>query len=115
MFSILRAFLICWLASGVFGCATKPPEATAQETDQVFNALFACLHAAAKKLDDNRSDATSIAMAMKPLCAGEFSQSRDIEGRRLNPTARVLYDRKELEAFLSIATTVVLDERSKRR
>jgi hypothetical protein len=112
-----HGLLIVIIAICLFGCtnASSVVEASSQEKTDTFDALFACLHSAAKKLDDGRSDATSIAFGMRPICEGEFRRTRDIEGRKLNPMARRLYDQKDSEAFLSIATTVVLDERAKRR
>jgi len=77
-------------------------------------ALDACLHAAARKLDDGRSEASTIALGLRPLCAAEFVRSRDVFGRHLNPVARQMYDQKEQAAFIQIATAVVLDERAKR-
>jgi hypothetical protein len=115
MTEIPRVFLMGIIAAYLSGCATKPPEVTDQERNDAMNALISCLHAAAKKLDDNRSEASTVALGLRSLCAAEFAPSREVYGRHLNPAARQMYDRKEQEAFIQIATTAVLDERAKRR
>jgi hypothetical protein len=78
-------------------------------------ALDFCLRAAARKLDDGRSEASTIALGLRPSCAGEFARSRDVFGRNLNPTAREIYDQKDQAAFIQVATSVVLEERTSRQ
>ena len=68
------------------GCETKPPapRATSEEREQALSALNACLQAAARKLDDGRSEASTVALALRPSCAAEFARSRDASARSLN-------------------------------
>lgn len=118
MFSIPQFLQLGVAVLCLSGCATRPPSATVatdQEQNDAMKDLISCLHSAAKKLDDNKSPASTIALGMRPLCASEFASSREVYGRNLNPTARRIYDRKDQESYMQIATTAVLDERAKRR
>jgi hypothetical protein len=74
---------------------------------------MSCLFANARKIDDGRSDASTIALALRPSCAAEYARSRDVYGRELNPEARRMFDREEDAQFLQLATKVVLVERAK--
>jgi hypothetical protein len=111
----MRIAAACTLALTLAGCAANPPQATDQERNEALTALNACLHAAARKLDDGRSEASTIALGLRPLCAAEYVRSRDVYGRHLNPAARRMYDQKEQAVFIQIATAVVLEERARRR
>jgi hypothetical protein len=111
----MRIAAACALALTIGGCASNPPPATDQERSDVVAELDACLHAAARKLDDGRSEASTVALGLRPLCAAEFVRSRDVFGRHLNPAARRMYDQKEEAAFVQIATAVVLEERARGR
>jgi hypothetical protein len=111
----VRIIAACILALTLGGCATKPPAATNQERDDAMAALDSCLHAAARKLDDGRSEASTIALGLRPSCAGEFARSRDVYGSQLNPAASQIYHRTDDQAFIQVATAAVLDERGKRR
>jgi hypothetical protein len=110
----VRIVVACTLALTLAGCASNPPQATDQERNEAMTALDACLHAAARKLDDGRSEASTIALGLRPSCAAEFVRSRDVYGRQLNPAARQMYDDKEQAAFIQIATAAVLEERARR-
>jgi len=111
---ILRVAAPC-LALAVLGCATKPPEATDQERTEVLQAVIACLHAAAIKLDDERSEASTIALGLRPSCAAAFARSRDVYAQSMNPSAAQLFHRTDDQAFIQLATAAVLEERAKQR
>jgi hypothetical protein len=112
----VRIIAACTLALALADCvATPPPQATDQERSEVLMTLEVCLHAAAKKLDDGRSEASTVALGLRPSCAGEFARSRDIYARSLNPAAAQIFHRSDDQAFMQTATAVVLDERAKRR
>jgi hypothetical protein len=117
MFSIQRTWLLGILIGCMSGCATNAPapEVTDDERNEAREGLHSCLRAAARKLDDNRSDASTIALGMRPLCTAEYVRDRDLYSRRMSPEGRLIYNRKVEEAFLQIATSVVLEERTKRR
>ncbi|SRR5258707_8329275 len=111
---ILRVAAPCF-ALAVVGCATRPPEATDQERTEALQSVTACLHAAAIKLDDGRSEASTIALGLRPSCAAEFARSRDVYAQSMNPSAAQLFHRTDDQAFMQLATAAVLDERAKRR
>jgi hypothetical protein len=113
---IIVAYTLALTITGCLsGCASTPPPATDQERSAALTPLISCLIASARKLDDNRSDASTIALALRSPCAAEFARSRDVFGRSLNPAARRMFDREEDASFLQLATTVVLGERAKRQ
>ena len=58
----VRIIAACAVALMLAGCATKSPAATEQERIDAMAALDSCLHAAARKLDDGRSEASTIAL-----------------------------------------------------
>jgi hypothetical protein len=104
------------VASMLAGCVANPPPATDQERTDAMLALNACLEAAAKKLDDGTSEASTIALGLKTSCAAEFSRSIDAAASRLsNPAAREMFHRMDDQTFMQVATAAVLDERAKRR
>ena len=90
-------------------CANKPPERAAME------ALVACLHTAAGRLDDGVSDAMTVALTLKTPCAAEFAQSRDVYARKMSPAAAQIFHREDNVVFARLATDVVLNERAKGR
>jgi hypothetical protein len=97
------------------GCVAKPPAATESERNEAMEALDSCLHAAAKKLDDGRSEASTIALGMRPSRAGAFARSRDVYASQFNPAVSQMFHRTDDQAFMQLATAAVLDERAKRR
>ena len=100
------------------GCETKQqaPPATSGEREQALSALNACLQAAARKLDDGRSEAGTVALALRPSCATEFAHSRDASARSLNSQqASQAYHRMDDQAFKQAATAAVIEERAQRR
>jgi hypothetical protein len=86
-----------------------------EEENDANYALVACLHTAAQRLDDRRSDASAVALGLRPACAGEFARFRQIAGRNLNPAARQIFRRNDDQSFMQIATMIVLEERAKGR
>jgi hypothetical protein len=70
-----------------------------------------CLHNAARKTDDGRSDAITIAMAIKSQCVGEFARSTETYSQGMNPQARRMFEDRVESRQLELATMAVLDER----
>lgn len=111
----MRIIAACALAWVLVGCITRPPAATEQDRDAALLALNACLDAAAKKLDDGTSEASTIALGIRPACAAEFAHSRDVYASSLNPAAAQMFHRTDDQAFIQVATAAVLNERAARR
>ena len=91
-------------------CSTTPP-ATESEKNAALMAYLTCLHNAARKMDDGRSDAMSVALAIKPPCAAEFRTSVKVRGRDMNREAFSMFEDRMEPKQLELATTAVLDER----
>jgi len=102
-------------ATLVAACTTAlPTPSTDQEKNDAIKAWFVCLHAQARKMDDGRSDAASIALAIAPLCYAEFKNSLNVEAKGMNPQVqRILEDRVQGKQ-IEYATAAVLDERKAR-
>ena len=99
------------------GCETKPPapSATSEDREQALSALNACLQAAARKLDDGKSEASTVVLALRPSCAAEFAHSRDLYARSLSSQASQMYHKMDDQTFKRAATNAVLEERAQRR
>jgi hypothetical protein len=63
-------------------------------------------------MDDGKSDAATIAIAIKPICAGEFAHYVQMAGQALNPEARRMFEDKIQVRQIETATVAVLDERA---
>jgi hypothetical protein len=114
---IAASTLALTLAGSLSGCAssTPPPQVTEQERNDATEALIACLVATDRKLDDNVSDASTVALALRPFCNAKFTRSFELGGRGLSPYGQELYDKGATEVFLRTATAVVIGERTKKR
>jgi hypothetical protein len=60
----VRIIAACALAFMLAGCVAKSPTATDEERNEAMAALNSCLAAAARKLDDGTSEATTPKIAM---------------------------------------------------
>ena len=114
---VVRIIITCTLVTLLAGCETKPPAppATSEDREQALSALNACLQAAARKLDDGRSEASTVALALRPSCAAEFARSRDLYARSLSSQASQMYHKMDDQTFKRAATNAVLEERAQRR
>jgi hypothetical protein len=90
------------------------PIAFAQENvkDTTQRAYVRCLLASTQKMDDQRSDAATIALAIIPLCASEFAAAKAAWGKAApNPAAaKMLYDQMDA-GQIELATAAVLQVR----
>jgi hypothetical protein len=111
----VRILAVAVIALTLAGCVTKPPAASDRDRDAALLALNACLDAAARKLDDGTSEASTIALGMRPACAAEFARSRDVYASNLNPAAAQVFHRTDDQVFIQVATAAVLSERANRR
>jgi hypothetical protein len=92
-------------------CSTSVPAATEQEKSDAMRAYVSCLHNAARKMDDGKSDAATVAIAIKPICAVEFANSVQIAERGANLQVRRMFEDRIQGRQIEIATVAVLDER----
>lgn len=92
------------------GCLSdqQPSE---EEKQQAMNDYIHCLHTAAAKMDDGKSDALTIAVAIKPFCAAEFARSVKLSGSGMSPYARSLFEQRVQTTQIELGTTAVLDHR----
>ena len=112
--SAVRIIITCTIVTLLAGCETKPPAppATSGEREQAVIALNACLQTAARKLDDGKSEASTVALALRPPCSAEFARSRDLYARGLSSQQASQYHRQDDQAFKQAATNAVLEERA---
>jgi hypothetical protein len=95
-------------------CASPTAPASTAEIDAATNNLGNCLGRAAEQMDDGKSDARTVGLAIEPVCATQFSQVAEINGRSLNPAAYNLYLEKVRPDQLEFAAGIVLKVRSLR-
>lgn len=95
-------------------CASTPP-ATQAEKDAAALAYVSCLHKAAARMDDGTSDAASVAVGLRSLCAAQFGQYRDVYARSMTLRERRMFEERVSAQQIDFATTAVLDVRAQRR
>jgi len=74
---------------------------------------IACLADAARKVDDLKSDAGTIAVAIRGMCSATYARARQIAGENMNPQARLMFQHGIDERRFEIPTTIVLEERKR--
>src|SRR5215831_17318159 len=65
--------LAALLLAGPFAASAQEPDPA---SDQVMHVLVTCLHAAARRLDDGRSDAATVALSIRSACVPEYFTAR---------------------------------------
>jgi hypothetical protein len=68
---------------------------------------LACLDAAARRMDDGRSDVASVAAAIKGVCAARFPEPAKAPGAAMSAAARQKSEARQME----LSTMVVQDLR----
>jgi len=94
-------------------CANPTRPASQAEIDAAASDYTNCLNKAAERLDDGKSEVATIALAIEPICADQFSRSTETYGRGMDPTD-VLYRDIVQGRQLQLATGAVLNVRSQR-
>jgi hypothetical protein len=92
------------------GCQSSQPASEAAK-ELATNAYVDCLYTAAAKMDDGTSDAMTVALAIKPLCASEFAQFVKLSGSHLSPYGQRIFEKLERNSQLEYGTAVVLNRR----
>ena len=102
--------LAALLLAGPFAASAQEPDPA---SDQVMHVLVTCLHAAARRLDDGRSDAATVALSIRSACVPEYFTARDVIGRHVSPAVRQMYIQEVDASFAQTAIAVVLDDRKR--
>lgn len=98
--------LLCACVSG------GPPPATSQEGEAAQTKWLDCMIQAAIRLDDHRSDASTVAMAVASACAKEYVASAETYTRGMTLGAAAIFNSKAESRQMQWATTAVLKERA---
>ena len=92
-------------------CATTSMPSVEQGDTEGISGYVACLDAAARRLDDGRSDVATIAAAVRSACAVKFAEPAKKPGATMNAAARKKYEERLQARQLELSTMVVLDAR----
>jgi hypothetical protein len=94
------------------GCSTAPQAPfSGAELDAAMRADIACLADAARKVDDLKSDAGTVAVAIRGMCSATYARERQIAGQNMNPQVRLMFLHGIDERRFEIPTTIVLEQR----
>jgi hypothetical protein len=88
-------------------CATTSMPSVAQGENEGISGYVACLDAAARRIDDGRSDVASVAAAIKGVCAARFPEPAKAPGAATSAAARQKSEARQME----LSTMVVQDLR----
>jgi hypothetical protein len=98
----------------ISACSQPPNEPKPSEADKkaAYQAYAACLYSNAVALDDGRSDASTIGMAVRSACRSDYMKTVRIEIQGKGPDYARGFLETAQKADLEIATTAVLKVRS---
>jgi hypothetical protein len=82
-----------------------PPAAPGE--NEGISGYVACLDAAARRVDDGRSDVASVAAKIKGMCATRFPEAAKAPGATMSAAARQKSEARQME----LSTMVVQDLR----
>ena len=118
---LAQCFWILWVAAG---CGTSNQTAPTTQTvryeapssesqkQAAIDAHVNCLYKNAREMDDGRSDASTIATAIRSTCRSLYNQSLIVFSQGSSPQVkRVFYDRSQ-NNDVEMATTAVLRTRA---
>jgi hypothetical protein len=88
-------------------CATTSMPSVAPGENEGISGYVACLDAAARRIDDGRSDVASVAAAIKGMCAARFPEPAKAPGATMSAAARQKSEARQME----LSTMVVQDLR----
>jgi hypothetical protein len=118
MKTIVALLLPLALAGCVTAEAQAPMPVTEQEEQATDFAWFRCLQNAVRKMDDGVSDASTIAMAVAPMCSREFAAVVEVYERKRppsNPAVRRMFEQGVQRQNQNKALQFVLEHRTSRR
>jgi hypothetical protein len=88
-------------------CTTTSMPSVAQGENEGISGYVACLDAAARRIDDGRSDVASVAATIKGMCAARFPEPAKAPGAAMSAAARQKSETRQME----LSTMVVQDLR----
>ncbi len=106
----LFAFAMLQAASG-----TNWGTSTDAEKSAAFKAYGDCLLNAARKFDDQRSDASTIALGIEDSCPEELQHVKDVYGKDADPDVKAAINNSYNDSKHPFAVKIVLMERRERR
>jgi hypothetical protein len=106
----MRGWLIA-VCLALSGCASAGPT---QDTQQGIQDVISCLKLSAQKLDDLRSDATSVAYGLTGACSSEINRSIEAGGQGMTFEVYQSFRARTNAFWLKTATEIVLSARAAR-
>jgi Bacterial regulatory helix-turn-helix protein, lysR family len=103
----LRLFAGLATACLLPACTTTSMPSVAQEENEGISGYVACLDAAARRMDDGRSDVAAVAAAIKGVCAARFPEPAKAPGAAMSAATRQKSEARQME----LSTMVVQDLR----
>lgn len=112
------------ILSAVVGCAQPPapiahpappvsgPPASTYDKEKAMDMYLACLQANARKIDDGKSDAATIAFAIKDFCRSERAKVLAVYAQGMSNNAKHKFYAKLADEEMATATQVVLLRRA---
>lgn len=107
IFGVITVFVPIFLSA----CVSQEAPASEVVLHNAAERYISCLVTTASRLDDKKSDASSVALALLPFCREEFQTYVKLSGQHLNPEARLMFENKAEAGQLEIATSAVLTSR----
>jgi hypothetical protein len=101
--------MLCLIFSS---CVTAPSE---EQKTAALEIYMNCLRTAANRLDDDRSDAATVAIAIRGACEGASMRAKQTYCQGMTLDACDRFQRNVSGPMFETATTIVMQERQKRQ
>ena len=120
----MRLYFASMILATVAGCAQPPvpvrapeppvigPSASTDDKKKAMEVYLACLQANARKTDDGKSDAATIAFAIKEFCRSERASVLAVYAKGMSDGAKQKFYAKLADEEMTTATQVVLLRRA---
>jgi hypothetical protein len=107
----LRLFAGATMAGLLSACATTSMPSVGQGENEGISGYVACLDAAARRMDDGRSDVAAVAAAIKGMCTARFPEPAKAPGAAVSAAAQKKYEERMQARQMELSTMVVQDLR----